>query len=1231
MSYYDEEVARLHHAECLCSSRETGFSHAECHDEDLLTEDDIYCCSLSKTLCHTSTPVTVGFYSPCGTRIHSLLDQIAGCMLKESIRREEEEYRRTHQRSRVPEGINYLTLLWYIVFYQPVITEVHLRRKTIEFLFIRFSAWEYAGSDKLWAGLVTTLCDHIRHQFGPLPLSFYQVVGSRPQFASGFTQTEWRLKRKTCCAAGGLVVVLLAGAGLATTALLVPGIRDGTTLKVLGSTIAAISGSGFIIAISPVIKHLILSQKKKIESMTSDEKFTSHLGFMSAVKREIEVLTSFVYYMEIFERRRLRIVFEITCLDMCYPERVVGVLNAINTLLSDRNAPFIFILVVDPCVIVSCLEQASTMKGMADNGYLYLNRTVTLPFSIPEIGIKSKMRCLHEAFQTREDLMYGIITRNVELGVTKSKGNVEALVNMEAEVQEDQQQIDALAVQYIHEAFHCLHNEQDCLYHYVPDSIIQMRRIVNTIPITIRLMTQQHLLRHNICARAVASWVVLADQWPCRLSWILQCMEDKLQCQPPNNYEKELMWDVFVETCPELYSKHKELKNIMALDGDPELFEKFLSGDFPFTVQEGKKLLKYTAPACLGRPVDGPATPELMSYSDEEAAQLPHAEEYHEAGSLFSRKDSHFSHDGRCDEDHQSGEDVYFYSLKKILCQTPTPVTVGFCSSYKIRLHALLDKIKESIFEESIKKEEKEFSRTRERSRVPKGINYLILLWYIIFYQPVITEKHHKRKNFNFLFIQFSAWEYACSNQLWAGLIATLCDNIRKHFGPLPLSLYQVVGSNPELDLQATQKEWRHKKKTCCMAVGLLLIVLLTVIDLATVVFFVPGIRDGTFLKYLGSSIAAILGSGFIITISPVIKNLIISQKKKIESMTSNEKFTKHLGFRSAMKREIEVLTNFIHYMEIFECRPLKIVFEITSLDICYPEQVVGVLNAIHTLLSNKDSPFIFILVVDPCIIVSCLEQASSMKGMADNGYLYLNRIMTLPFSIPEIAIESKRQSLQKTLESLEVLITTRNLEVSKDLESQKQIDALASQYIREAFQCLQDEKDCLYRYVPDNIVQMWRIGNAIILMIRLMTQQHPLRNKRCAQNVASWVVLANQWPCRLSWILQCVEDKLQCIEDKLHSHYEKKLMWDVFVEICPELLSNQKELKNIMALDDDPELFERFLSADFRFTVQEGHKYLKYTVNLDHSLKFKMGQLRALGTLEKNYSKDGANSEKRA
>ncbi|XP_057244795.1 uncharacterized protein LOC130587848, partial [Malurus melanocephalus] len=42
------------------------------------TEDDVYCRCLSRTLCHTATPVTVGFYAPCGQRLHSLLDKVTG-------------------------------------------------------------------------------------------------------------------------------------------------------------------------------------------------------------------------------------------------------------------------------------------------------------------------------------------------------------------------------------------------------------------------------------------------------------------------------------------------------------------------------------------------------------------------------------------------------------------------------------------------------------------------------------------------------------------------------------------------------------------------------------------------------------------------------------------------------------------------------------------------------------------------------------------------------------------------------------------------------------------------------------------------------------------------------------------------------------------------------------------------------------------------------------------------
>ncbi|XP_075771508.1 NTPase KAP family P-loop domain-containing protein 1 [Pelodiscus sinensis] len=567
----------------------------ETSHKDFLTEDDIYCSCLSKTLLHTSTPVTIGFYCPFGSRFHSLLDRITAYMLEESLRREEEERRKSHQKPRRPKGWGYVLLLWYLTFYQPVITEVHLRRENIQFIFIRFSAWQYAGSDKLWAGLVTTLCHSIRTHFGALPLSFYHVMGKRPIFASGFCQEEWLLNKRTCLVLGGLIFVLLVGLSLLLVALLVPGVKDSSALTAIGSATTTLSGSGILMTVFSVAKNIVVSQKQRIERMTDSQKFSSHLGFMSEVKKEIEMLTSFVYYMEIYQRRRLRIVLEITSLDMCYPERVVGVLNAINTLLSDTHAPFIFILVVDPSIIASCLEQTSCMKGMADNGYLFLNRTVTLPFSIPEMGTKSKLQQLQDAVQSREDLMYKIITRNVERGVRSVKGKTIQLVEMESPGELDQSQIDAQAVRYIHEAFYSLHDAADCLHKYIPDSIIQMRRIVNTVPITIRLLLQQNVMRHTMSARAVAAWVVLANQWPCRLSWVLQCLEDRQQMRPwEEEFRNRLLWGIFVENCRELYSMHKDLQNILALDGDSELFQMFLAKDFPFTVHEANVFLKAT-------------------------------------------------------------------------------------------------------------------------------------------------------------------------------------------------------------------------------------------------------------------------------------------------------------------------------------------------------------------------------------------------------------------------------------------------------------------------------------------------------------------------------------------------------------------------------------------------------------------------------------------------------------
>ncbi|NXQ62601.1 NKPD1 protein, partial [Anthoscopus minutus] len=503
---------------------------------------------------------------------------------EEMARRDAAELQRGQRKPRSPHGWGLLVALWLLAFYEPVLTESHLRRKNLEFIFIRFSAWEFAGCDKLWAGLVTTLCHHIRRHFGALPLSVFHVLGSRPRFASGFSQREWILKKGTCLRLWGLLLVLAVGVAILLVALLVPGIKDHRALKVVGSAAASLSGSSLLLGAFSILKNFLVSEKKKIERLTDSDRFAGQLGFMSKIRGEVEALVDFLAFMEVFERRRLRVVLEITGLDLCYPEKVAGVFNAMATLLSDANAPFIFLLAVDPGVIVPCLEQTGCMKGLADNGYLYLNRAVTLPFSIPEMGARSRLRSVEAAIQTREDLMYRIIA-----------GNVAKTRACPADPRLPRPRPDSEAVAWIHEAFRCLHDSGDVLPRYLPDNGANVRRIVNTIPITLRLLLHRSGGDAGVPSpRAAAAWVVLADRWPCRLSWTLQCLENAGRDEGKGNASGKSLWSVFRENVAELSALRQPLGKVLSLDADPELFREFLERDFPFGVGEARQLLAVT-------------------------------------------------------------------------------------------------------------------------------------------------------------------------------------------------------------------------------------------------------------------------------------------------------------------------------------------------------------------------------------------------------------------------------------------------------------------------------------------------------------------------------------------------------------------------------------------------------------------------------------------------------------
>ncbi|XP_027563180.1 NTPase KAP family P-loop domain-containing protein 1, partial [Neopelma chrysocephalum] len=268
--------------------------------------------------------------------------------------------------------------------------------------------------------------------------------------------------------------------------------------------------------------------------------------------------------------------------------------------------------------------------GLADNGYLFLSRSVSLPFSIPDVGARSRLRSLEAAMETREDLMYRIIAANVERRRAKYRidpvpptdPGIPGIPMSHPGFPEVDPEVDA--VRCIHEAFRCLHDASDALSRYIPANGAHVRRIVNTVPITLRLLLHRAGITGIVgmsgksgmsgiyeampSPRAAAAWVVLADRWPCRLSWALQCLEDAPDPAPDPKPDPRMdpgadpaadpgsrkLWSVFQAHVAELSALRQPLRNLLSLDGDPEQFRAFLDSDFPFTAREAREFLGVT-------------------------------------------------------------------------------------------------------------------------------------------------------------------------------------------------------------------------------------------------------------------------------------------------------------------------------------------------------------------------------------------------------------------------------------------------------------------------------------------------------------------------------------------------------------------------------------------------------------------------------------------------------------
>lgn len=97
--------------------------------------------------------------------------------MKQEAARIEQDYKgKSKPRSASPSFTGFLALIGRMLFYMPIWTEENQQHHNVRFIYVHFSAWHFAGSDLLWAGIAIRLFHAMQMSFGKLQLVLYRVV-----------------------------------------------------------------------------------------------------------------------------------------------------------------------------------------------------------------------------------------------------------------------------------------------------------------------------------------------------------------------------------------------------------------------------------------------------------------------------------------------------------------------------------------------------------------------------------------------------------------------------------------------------------------------------------------------------------------------------------------------------------------------------------------------------------------------------------------------------------------------------------------------------------------------------------------------------------------------------------------------------------------------------------------------------------------------------------------------
>ncbi|XP_077298504.1 ankyrin repeat-rich membrane spanning isoform X2 [Arctopsyche grandis] len=464
-------------------------------------------------------------------------------------------------------------------------------------------------------------------------------------------------------------------------------------------------------------------------------------------------------------------------------------------------------------------------------------------------------------------------------------------------------------------------------------------------------------------------------------------------------------------------------------------------------------------------------------------------------------------------------------------------------------------------------------------------------------------------------------------------MLVSLSDALEGQYGRLCTRLYRAFRPKP---MRATAN-WRWRR-VCCIpnVIAFELCFLFAIFGICILVIYITDKNvEKQVLEGLLIGIGALLSLAVMAnlrTLSSIVMAICFSPRAHIKRSVDRQPE----GFLQALRPEVTLLTDMVKCLDAFTGQQTRLVVVVDALDSCEQDRVPIVLNAIHTLCSDQNNPFIIILAIDPHIISKAVEVNSKRAFSESNigGWDYLKNMVQLPFYLQNSAlrrVKVAQQTSQKKQQlvnvdditsSLQRSVSARRLSsASEIMSSQEKLKGLgasasnsrSSRKLKISESVASSMQSNLHKvglttgpadlnrvlltddYFSDvNPRSMQRLMNVLYITGRLLKA---FQIDFDWYHLAFWINLTEQWPFRTSWIIFHHE----MYEEHIDDNTSLKSIYDKVRPNIPSLRVSEP----FMELDRDERKLDVFLGFHRTSLLAADLKiFLPFTINLDPYLK---------------------------